>query len=338
MNLINALKRAYCHVRVVVVLTSVAVLLNGCDQISKPAERIEQAAEGSSAAALSADGRWAIHATIHHNLALWDNETQGLRYQWQLGDQSSPVYLTRFSPNGNYVVTASDREIAIWSVTSGESIGWFTIPDSRIRDIAIDNEATGILYGLADGRAVYVERQTGRRLEFLGHQEKINAVDLSANGLYAITGSSDYSAKLWSTETAQIIQQFNHPSRVTQVRFDQQGRYVFTADSLKQARIWRIPSGDMVSNLNFKSRQQVFSAARFSADGQWLATGSPSRQLTLWHVETGQKIAGWQVARQSDNRWRSAVVYDVAFSGRWLFSVSSSGYTEAWPLPQQALQ
>lgn len=333
MNLVHAKLRALYQFFAVL---SAATLLLACSEANQPAERLEQAAEGSSAAALSADGRWALHASIHHNLALWDNQKQGLIYQWQLGENSNPVYLSRFSPNGGFVVTASESELAVWSTSTGESLGWYALPDSRLRDIAIDNSGNGILYGLTDGRAVYLDRSTGRRLEFLGHQEKINAVDLSANGLFAITGGSDYSAKLWSTETAQIIQQFNHPSRVTQVRFDQQGRYVFTADSLKQARVWRIPSGDMVSNLNFKARQQVFSAARFSEDGQWLATGSPSRELALWHVETGQKIASWQVGTQSDNRWRSAVVYDVAFSEQGLMSISSAGYTEIWPLPEQA--
>ncbi|MBW8189982.1 hypothetical protein K0504_02960 [Neiella marina] len=332
MNLVYASSHA---LRQLVILFTTATLLLACSGADQPAGRIEQTAEGSSAAALSADGRWAIHASIHHNLALWDNQKQGLIYQWQLGENSSPVYLIRFSPNGEFVITASEAEFAVWSTASGESLGWYSTPSGRLRDIAIDDSGDNILYGLTDGRAVFLNRVTGRRLEFLGHQEKINAVDLSANGLYAITGGSDYSAKLWSTETAQIIQQFNHPSRVTQVRFDQQGRYVFTADSLKQARIWRIPSGDMVSNLNFKARQQVFSAARFSKDGQWLATGSPSRELALWHVETGQKVQSWQVGTQSDNRWRSAVVYDVAFSDQWLYSISSAGFTETWPLPDQ---
>ncbi len=295
--------------------------------------RMEQAIEGSSAAALSADGNKALHASIHHNLALWDNKKQGLIYQWQHGDNNHPVYLARFSPNGEWVITASDNQFSVWSATTGESLGWYSIGQDRIRDIAISDDGISILYGLNTGKAVFLNRETGRRLEFLGHSEKINAVDLSANGLYAITGSSDYSAKLWSTQSAQIIQQFNHPSRVTQVRFDQQGRYVFTADSLKQARIWKIPSGELVSQLQYQARQHIFSSARFSANGKWLATGSPSRALELWQVNSGQRVAHWQVGRQSDNPWRSAVVYDVAFTDNSLLSVSSAGFTESWKLP-----
>ena len=307
--------------------------LLACSESPPPTNRWEQAVEGSSSAALSTSGRWSIHASIHHNLALWDNEKHGLVYQWQLGETSNPIYLTRFSPNGNYVVTASESEFSVWSLSSGESLGWYSIGDERIRDIAISDNGASILYGLATGKAVYLNRETGRRLEFLGHTEKLNAVDLSANGNYAITGSSDYSAKLWSTQSGQIIQQFNHPSRVTQVRFDQQGRYAFTADSLRQARIWKVPSGEMVSQLKFTARQHVFSAVRFSEDGQWLATGSPSKELELWQVKSGARVAHWQVSTQSDHRWRSAVVYDVAFGKNQLFSVSSAGFTETWPLP-----
>ena len=347
---------------------SLIIGLCSCSDHQQPEDRWEQAVEGSSAAALSADGKFAIHASTQltiddsqatgtatvHNLALWDNEKQGLLYLWQLDGANHPVYLARFSPNGDYVVTASENQLSIWSVSSGESLGWYSIGDERIRDIAISDDGASILYGLSSGKAVYLNRETGRRLEFLGHIKplilidktdpnptpnamtgKINAVDLSANGQYAITGGSDYSAKLWSTQTGQIVQQFNHPSRVTQVRFDQQGRYAFTADSLKQARIWKIPSGAMVSQLKYRARQHVFSAARFSEDGKWLATGSPSKELELWQVDSGERVASWRVSRQTDNRWRSAVVYDVAFNKDKLYSVSSAGYTESWALPSE---
>lgn len=315
-------------------VASTTLWLLACSDSQPPQERWEQAVEGSSAAALSTDGKKTIHSSIHHNLALWDNEKKGLLYQWQMGSDENPVYLAQFSPNGQFVVTASENQISVWSTHSGESLGWYAAGTVRIRDIAISNDGASILYGLRSGKAIYLNRETGRRLEFLGHQEKLNAVDLSANGLFAISGGNDYTAKLWSTQSGQIIQQFNHASRVTQVRFDQQGRYVFTADSKKQARIWQIPSGNMVSQLKYKARQHIFSAARFSEDGQWLATGSPSRELELWQVASGERVAKWLVGTQTDNRWRSAVVYDVAFHQDKLYSVSSAGYTEVWPLPE----
>ena len=143
-----------------------SLMLCACGDLDPPAERWEHAIEGSSAGALSADGRWALHASLHHNLALWDNETQGLIYQWQLGESANPVYLARFSPNGKFVVTATEQQFAVWSVESGQSLGWYNIPSGRIRDIAISDNAEGILYGQSNGLTVFLNRVTGRRIEF----------------------------------------------------------------------------------------------------------------------------------------------------------------------------
>ena len=164
------------------------------------------------------------------------------------------------------------------------------------------------------------------------HSEKINAVDLSPNGYYALTGGNDYAAYLWDTRTAQVIHRFNHGSRVTQVALDKQGRKAFTADSQKQAQIWDITTGELISNLQFTSRQQIFSAAQFNGDATLLATGSPSRKIAVWDVATGKLQQKWLVAAKKDSRPASAVVYDLTFKDSQLISTSSSGLVETWQI------
>ena len=87
------------------------------------------------------------------------------------------------------------------------------------------------MIGRANGKVLFFDPSTGRRLEFLGHQEKVNTVDISPNGQFALTGSNDYKAYLWSTQSGQIIHVFDHTNRVTMVAIDDQSRYLFTADS-----------------------------------------------------------------------------------------------------------
>ena len=75
-----------------------------------------------------------------------------------------------------------------------------------------------MLIGRADGKAELVDTQTGRRLQFLGHTEQVNTVDLSASGRYALTGGNDYSAYLWDTRSGQVLWRFNHGGRVVMAR------------------------------------------------------------------------------------------------------------------------
>lgn len=314
--------------------TFIAFSLSACSESKQPNENVQvHAINGSFASAISDDAKFAVTSSIEHGVAFWDLQKAGLVYQWRHQEnQDNEVFLLDIAPDNSVVMSAGKTTFALWSIADGKNIGFWKIRASTIRDIAVSNEGRYVLYGRGDGVVVHIDMQTGRRIEFMGHSEKINAVDLSPNGYYALTGGNDYTAYLWDTRSAQVIHRFNHGSRVTQVTLDKQGRKAFTADSQKQAQIWDLASGNLISNLQFTSRQQIFSAAQFSPDANLLATGSPSRKIALWDVASGKLQQKWLVAAKKDSRPASAVVYDLAFKDSQLLSSSSNGLLETWQL------
>ncbi|MBN7819150.1 WD40 repeat domain-containing protein [Bowmanella yangjiangensis] len=299
---------------------------------STPDAIYEHAPGGALAAAVSVDSSLAVVSSVENGIAVWDMQTQKQRYQWRhQGEGNNLVASTRIAFDNSYVVTSDRDAFALWSLSTGEPEGFWRIDESSIRDIAVSNQGRGILVGRGNGKVMFFEPQSGRRLEFLGHQEKINSVDLSPNGFYALTGGSDFMAYLWDTRSGQVVYSFTHPSRVTKVALDFQGRYAFTADSKNNARIWDLRTGQQISKLHYLQRQKIFSAAKFSEDGKHLLTGSPSRGLSLWDVKSGDEVSSWMVTPRRGSQPQSAVVYDVAFMpGRQIMSHSSSGLTEIW--------
>jgi WD40 repeat protein len=178
---------------------------------------------------------------------------------------------------------------------------------------------------------MYFEPRTSRRLEFLGHQEKVNSIDISPNGKFALTGGNDYIAYLWSTDTGQIIHTFTHPTRVTKVALDDEGRFAFTADSQSKSQVWNVQTGQPVASLKYAARQKIFTDVEFSKDGQFLLTGSPARKVYLWDLETGEQVQSIQVASRESVSPPTAVVYGVAFlPNDNILSISSSGLAEEW--------
>ncbi|ATC92903.1 WD40 repeat domain-containing protein [Pseudoalteromonas tunicata] len=313
-----------------------ALTLSACGNAEKlPSNAVEHAVSGAYTASLSDDGTLGLVSSVSHGLALWDLNKNGLMYQWSHQQAEDNLVLsTDISFDKSVAVTADKENFALWDIVTGGNIGFWKIKDSAIRDIAVSDQGRYILYGKSNGVVVHIDMQTGRRIEFIGHQEKINAVDLSPNGYYALTGSNDYTAFLWDTRTAQVIHRFNHPSRVTQVQLDPKGRFAFTADSQQQARVWDLQSGEMISNLQFTSRQQIFSTARFNRAGTLLLTGSPTRKIALWDIKTGKELQTWYVTPRKESRPQSAVVYDVAFhpDDKTIVSESSSGLAETWQI------
>ncbi|MBT1451430.1 hypothetical protein KJ365_11125 [Glaciecola sp. XM2] len=317
------------------ILVLFSALLQGCSvPESTPSTRINLAESGVYAADISANASHAVLSQVNGAISVFSLDDNSLLYTWQhQGDTTNLVDNVRFSPNDQFVVTSDMDAFAIWSMASGEPLGFWRIDQSTIQDVAISNDANGVLVARANGMVMFFEPQTERRLEFLGHGEnRVNAIDLSANGQYALSGGNDYNAYLWSTETGQVIHVFGHTNRVTMVKLDQGARYVFTSDGHADAQIWDVQTGEAISQLSFIERQIIFTSAEFSSDGKYLLTGSPSKRLMLWDVQTGKEVTQWRVAPSDGPAPQSAVVYAVGFNNNQTLSIASSGNLAYWEI------
>ncbi|QWL66995.1 WD40 repeat domain-containing protein [Aeromonas jandaei] len=314
-------------------LLGLCLMLTGCEQSARPDRQLSLANSGLLAADLASDGKQAIVSSLGQGVVVWDLEQNRQRWRWKQSDSPDDlVSIVRFAQGDSHAVTATATTFAIWRLQNGQSQGYYSLPESRLRDIALSADGRNVLIGREDGKAEWVDTQTGRRLQFLGHTEQINTVDLSANGRYALTGGNDYSAYLWDTRSGQVVWRFNHGGRVVMARLEPNGRYAFTADS-SRGNIWDLKTGKEVSQLQFGHRFEVYTSARFANDGKWLITGAPSRQLSLWQVSDGALLQSWLVSPHPKVKPPSAVVYGVALrDNSHLVSASSSGLAEIWTI------
>lgn len=310
-------------------LVCISLLLISCSDHDTPDTTWEHASDGALAAAISADGSLGLVSSSFHNIILWDLTDNTQKHRWAQGDENLVLH-TAISPNNKYAITAEDESFSVWDIETGESLTYTKLRNSSIRDLAIANNGD-VLIGKVNGVVIHVNIFTGRRIEFLGHAEKINSVALSANGRYALTGSNDYTALFWDTKTAQVIQRYIHPTRVTKVALDPNAKYAFSAGSQRVSAIWELTTGKEISRLDYSSRSRIFSAVSFSSDGKQLYTGSPGRLLNRWDVSTGKKLEQWKVTPRKDSRPVSSVIFAISESksGK-IITESSSGYAEFW--------
>jgi len=319
-----------------------SLLVSSCQPAGNiPINRWQQAVEGAYAADISRDAQYSVISSIHHGISLWDIKNNALKFNWaqQQNSADNLVLLTDIADDNSYVLSANKTDFALWNMQTGKSEGFWQVSNSNIRDISVANKGKYILIGKANGKVEHITIATGRRLEFLGHQEKINSVDMLPNGRIAISGGNDFVALVWDTQTGQVIYRFNHPTRVSKVALDSKGRFAFTADSRKSANIWDLKTGKLISKLKYTQRQEIFSSVRFSDDGKYLLTGAPSRTVSIWDIKTGKRTNKWQVTPKEAKHPTGAVVYGVAFGDnsmekQTVFTISSSGYLELWQVPQ----
>lgn len=308
--------------------------LAGCDISGPERQRWDLAADGATTFSLSRDGRFALFYSVQQGIVLWD--LQQNKKLADLGSQDphhTTVTNSEISDNQRFAITVTAQNFAVWDLAWSQAQGLWSVSDGIIRDAAIANDGKQVLLALSNGKALFVDLGSGRRLEFLAHREKVNAVALSPNGRYALSGGDDNLAYLWDTGSGQILYRFEHPTRVNQVALQRDGKLAFTADSGNQAFLWDLSDGHQQSALAIRLRQQNFSSARFSDDGSYLATGTPSKRVELWNTATGERAAYWKAATQENERPGSAVVYDVAITPDGdVRSGSSAGIAQDWYL------
>ncbi|NOH84446.1 hypothetical protein DS893_08600 [Vibrionales bacterium C3R12] len=312
----------------------VITMLNGCFFSSKDEQRWEIEPQGSTSFALSRDGRFALLYSKQSHLLFWDLvEGKQLAQLGEQDPQANTVSRIRISDNGRFAITASQINFAVWDLAWSQSEGLWSISDGLIRDVDIASNGDQVLLGLSNGKAIYVDLVTGRRIEFLAHREKINSVAISPNGRFALSGGNDYKAYLWDTQSGLVLRTFEHDQRVNRVALQRDGKLAFTSDGGNGAFVWNLETGEKVSALSSLSRQLIFSAARFSDDGSQLITGTPSGRVMVWDTKSGKRTDGFEVEPLKDARPPRAVVYDAAFDlQQRVITATSAGIAQAWKL------
>ena len=288
--------------------------------------------EPSYDASLSEQGDLALVSTANSGLQLWDLKTNQQKFTWIYGEANNSAVDTSISPNQAFAASMSRSSVALWKISDGSSLGWWSLPSSG-QSVAVANNGA-LLIGLNDGSVMSFRPNGGSLIKFLGHTEKVNSVSLSADGRLALTSSNDQHAILWNAITGQPIHDWQLDNRIISVALNRSGSLSFIGDSTNIAKIIDNKRGESISQLKILRRKMNFSTARFSNNDTMLITGTPAREVILWNVETGRKIANWQVQRTKRAQIKGAVVYSVANSDpNQIISISSNGLVETWPLP-----
>lgn len=308
------------------------LMLVGCESSSIPISKVRHTAIATYDADISDDGRNALVASVNNDAGYWDLENDVLLFSWSHSkDRDIGIIFVDISPDGTRAVTATEKDIALWDTSSGKNLGFYTLPESDLRDIAISDRGESLIMGLGDGRVIHLDLTSGRRLEFLAHGEAINSIDISPNGRYVLSGGNDYRAIFWDSKTGQALQSWRHDSRVILVALSRDGSRAFSSGNKANAFIWDLVSGEKISQLDLAKRQYVLSSARFSTDNQLLLTGAPSRQLILWNANDGQLQKQIRVSARNTHRPSGAIIYAVGFSETGdLLTESSAGFGERW--------
>mmetsp|Transcript_14587 Transcript_14587/g.57276 ORF Transcript_14587/g.57276 Transcript_14587/m.57276 type:complete len:470 (+) Transcript_14587:15-1424(+) len=117
----------------------------------------------------------------------------------RLTGHQQPINLVSFSPDGNYIASASfDKSLKIWNGSSGKFIATFRGHVSAVYQVCWSSDSRLIVSGSKDS-TMKVWNVATKRLEndLPGHADEVYSVDWSPDGSYVGSGSKDRLVKIW---------------------------------------------------------------------------------------------------------------------------------------------
>jgi WD40 repeat protein/class 3 adenylate cyclase len=176
----------------------------------------------------------------------------------------------------------------------------------------------------------YQEYSGGELIGFLGspnlkHSGGVTCAAVSPDGRYIISGSSDYTLKLWDIDTGKEIRTFKgHSSTVWSVTFSPQGNVILSGSYDKTLKLWDLDTGKEIRT--FKGHSDAIMSVAFSPRENVILSGSSDNTLKLWDLDTGKEIRTF--------KGQGNLVNSVAFSprGNVILSGSDDNTLKLWDL------
>jgi predicted Zn finger-like uncharacterized protein len=218
-----------------------------------------------TAAAMTADGRHVLSASLDRTVKLW--EAAGGRCLRTLSGHADAVHSLALSADERYALSGSAQflirnenerlftsgALKLWELASGRCLPTFAGQTDPVTSVSLNRERGLALSG--GGKAV-LEHQTGRFTQsgqlqlwetasgqaltrFEGHAGAVTSVCLSADGRWALSGSTDKTLRLWETASGQCLRTFQgHADAVTAVVLSGDGRYALSAGADGTVKLW----------------------------------------------------------------------------------------------------
>ncbi|XQW85239.1 WD40 repeat domain-containing protein [Thalassotalea piscium] len=289
------------------------------------------ATEVLKAADISQDGHYSL-VSNNHQVCLWNNMNNQKVYPCIDGPEGQLIELVGISKSNKYFYTSNRVNVHLYQLDTGRLITVWSAGDNIINDIAMSADDSTMILGFRNGQASIVGVHNSKINTFSVHRLDINSVNISDNGLFAFTGSSDKSAKLWQTQNGKVVNSFKHKMRVNHVTLSPDAKVAFSLDAVSDRFFWLLPSGQLFSKLKSSARFIEFNQSQFSSNKQWLLTGGPKQKLQLWRLTTGELVSQWRTFKSPD-KIRSSVLSVKFINNETIASLTSDGVYQTWQIP-----
>jgi WD40 repeat protein len=216
-------------------------------------------------ASFDPSGQRAVTASWDGTVRIWDVDSQ--QEITRLRGNTTYVTSVLFSPDGRRVITASPAlgfPPRIWDARSGKEL--LHLNDHGIFAVAFTSDGRRVITAGFQALRVW-DVETGQQLrELRGHESTVRTLQISPDGLHAVTTSDDKTMRIWDLEGGQeVFVAKNRADRFSSATFSPDGRRIIAA-SENTVRIWEVMDSAAIHEKYSYLRNQYHLSSQERAD------------------------------------------------------------------------
>jgi WD40 repeat protein len=300
--------------------------------------------------ALSADGIYGVSSSSGNDLndlVLWNASTGEIVRRF--GDAfgvfriNSPVNGVSFTPDSKRVVSASqDGTLKVWEVgSSGRGIANLQASADPLVSVSVASDGRSIITGSnANPRSTMMlwDIDTGAVIGYLeGHNDQINDVAYSPDGMTIATASDDFDIILWDAEDFEIQQRLaGHNAGVYTLAYSSDGSLLASGGDDGYIFVWGAATGEVrgefsIEHAHIEGKFARVDAVAFMPNGTQIAAGLDDSRVVIVDLN-GNLI------KEFKQHQRRILSLAVSPDGRYIVSGAAEGETLLWNIEQGTVE
>ncbi|MBC7391417.1 MAG: PD40 domain-containing protein, partial [Opitutaceae bacterium] len=202
---------------------------------------------------------------------------------------TNTVLSASISPNGKYVLTASEGKGILWEISSEQVLYTLEGLNSNSEPSCFSPNGKFIITTKYAGLTIW-ETSTGRQIHTLdldaNNDGEVISIKFSPDGKYLVAVSLFGTATIWEVETGHYINGFKE---VKAAYFNNDGKYLVATKDNGTATIWETASWKIVKT--FDGEKSIPSTTNFNLAGNCIASLMENGSIKIWDVNSAKQLA-----------------------------------------------